>query len=1094
MTSRPPHIQSDRDHVETSRLLFSAMVNNSEDAIVVSSPDGTITKLNPAAERLYGYPAGEAVGKPESILIPPERIQEHERVLERVRQGEIVRHFKGEGLRSDGIRLALVLDVVPVQDSNSSLVSTIFLARPLDASAPETESQDSFVSETEARFRSLVESSPDGILVHRHGQFLYANSVALRMYGAASLEQLQTRNVVDLIHPDDREAIRVRIQQGQEGQEIPLRETKLLSLDGRVMEVETTGSRIEFHREPAVQIIIRDVTDRKRKERELRRLSRTMRALSNSSQAMMRASDESSYLKEVCKIVVEDCGHEMVWIGFAEDDEQKTVRPVASAGFESGYLDALHITWADSDRGRGPTGRAIRTGQPALCRNMLTDPEFEPWRAAALQRGYASSIVFPLMVEGRAIGAVNIYSREPDPFSPDEVNLLAELAADLAYGLGAIRLRIVHMEDEIRYRALIETAPDAIIVYRESQFLFANSAAVRLYGAKSFEELARHNVLDLVSGSDREHSAQRIRRAMAGERVPPRAIRLSRIDGEEITVEAMAAPIEYQGKRAVQAVVRDVTARIKMEEELKKAHEELEQKVVERTAELAKSEERLRFIMDNMSEGCMILGFDWTYLYVNDSAARQGHGERGKLLGHTMLEMYPGVERTGVFEGYKKCMIDRVSLRFESAFTFADASVNWFEFSVDPVPEGIFVLTVDITDRRRALEELDRRNRELLTFHTISEIVLSPRSLEESYDEIVDEVRAATGFPIAGIGIFDVARQVVILRGQRAIPGQDERPLLELPMDQSPSGVVIQTGKPFILTHLLENTNYRLSGLRRSGAQTFVGYPMKVGPKIIGCLNLIHTDNITISEQMGRWIQSLANYVAVLTERKRGEEDLRVSREQLRALSLHTQSAIEDERKRIAREIHDELGQELSLLQLELGMLTDQLPKSEKSVLSKAKSMTKLIDSSIRSVQRISTDLRPTLLDNLGLGAAVDWAVREFHKKTKIRCQVNIEPPDLKLDQERSTALFRIMQETLTNVLRHAGASRVTVRLTKHHDVAVLTIRDNGVGIPAERVNDPGSVGLSGMRERVRPWNGSVVIEGRPAKGTEITVTVSLQP
>jgi PAS domain S-box-containing protein len=954
------------------------------------------------------------------------------------------------------------------------------------------DSHKSILSETESRFQSLVESSPDGIIVHRFGKFLYANSVALRLYRADSLEHLQSKSVLDLIHPDDRDAILARIQQGQEGQLVPLRETKILSMNGHVTEVETTGSRIVFQGEQAVQIIIHDITERKRKELELRKLNRTLKALSNSSQAMMRAIDESSYLSEVCRIVVEDCHHAMVWIGFSEHDENKTVRPVVSAGFEQGYLGTLNLTWGDTERGRGPTGSAIRTGRVAVCRNILTDSNFKPWREEALKRGYASSIVLPLMVEGKAVGAINIYSRDPDPFSPDEVNLLSELASDLSYGLAAIRLRTAHTEAEDRYRALVETAPDAIIVHRDDHFLYANSAALRLYGAKSFEDLAAHTILDLVHRGDRDQSARRIQGAMKGDNLPPRATAILRLDGQEITVEAMAAPITYQGKIAVQAIIRDITVRRRMEEALQKAHRELEQKVVERTTDLAKSEERLRFIMDNMSEGCMILGFDWTYLYVNASAARQGHGKREELIGRTMLEMYPGVERSEVFAGYRRSMTERTPLRFESAFTFADGMTNWFEFSVDPVPEGIFVLTVDVTERRRSLEELDRRNRELLTFHKISEIVLSTRSLEQSYDDIVDEICAATGFPIAGIGIYDETRRMILLRGLRTIPSQADRPLLELSVDETPSGVVIQTGKPYVETHLLENTKYRLSGLRRSGAQTFVGYPMKVGQKTIGCLNLIHTDNIIISEQMGRWIESLANYVAVMTERKRAEEELRTSREQLRALSVYTQSAIEEERKRIAREIHDELGQELSLLQLELGLLSDQLPKSPKTLLSKAKAMTDLIDSSIRSVQRISTDLRPTLLDNLGLGAAVEWAVREFQKKTRIRCQVSVEPADLKLDQDRSTAVFRIMQETLTNILRHAKASHVTIRLEKHLESVVLTVRDDGEGIPADKIKDPHSVGLAGMRERVRPWNGTLVISGRPAQGTDVIVTLPL--
>ena len=116
-----------------------------------------------------------------------------------------------------------------------------------------------------------------------------------------------------------------------------------------------------------------DITERKKREEELHRLNRTLKANSHSDQAMMRATDESEYLDEICRIVVEDCGHAMVWIGFAEEDEAKTVRPVAYAGFEKGYLETMKITWADTERGRGPTGIAIRTGKPSMCRNMLTD-------------------------------------------------------------------------------------------------------------------------------------------------------------------------------------------------------------------------------------------------------------------------------------------------------------------------------------------------------------------------------------------------------------------------------------------------------------------------------------------------------------------------------------------------------------------------------------------------------------------------------------------------------------------------------------------------------------------------------------------------
>jgi PAS domain S-box-containing protein len=191
-----------------------------------------------------------------------------------------------------------------------------------------------------------------------------------------------------------------------------------------------------------------EVSARKKREQELQSLNRTLKALSKSAQVIMQARDESEYLQKVCDIIINDCGHTMVWIGFAENDEDKSVRPVAYSGFEKGYLETLKLTWADTRQGRGPTGMAIRTGQVSFCRNMLTDPAFEPWRKEALKRGYKSSIVLPLMDKDRAFGALNIYSKEPDPFSPDEVSLLTELTNDLSFGILSIRLRIARDKAE----------------------------------------------------------------------------------------------------------------------------------------------------------------------------------------------------------------------------------------------------------------------------------------------------------------------------------------------------------------------------------------------------------------------------------------------------------------------------------------------------------------------------------------------------------------------------------------------------------------------------------------------------------------------
>ncbi len=232
-------------------------------------------------------------------------------------------------------------------------------------------------------------------------------------------------------------------------------------------------------------------------------------------------------------------------------------------------------------------------------------------------------------------------------------------------------------------------------------------------------------------------------------------------------------------------------------------------------------------------------------------------------------------------------------------------------------------------------------------------------------------------------------------------------------------------------------------------------------------------------------------------KRDRAEEALRKSKEQLRTLAIHLQSIREDERARISREIHDELGQTLTALKMDLLWLRGKLEAQGGAVtplLQTINSMVGLIDSLIQTIRRISTELRPRVLDDLGLIAAIEWQTNEFRSRMGIACRFTSTVEELDLDKDRATAVFRILQETLTNVARHAKATHVEIRLDIKDRVLVLEVKDNGIGIVEDALDKITSLGLLGMKERALVFGGEVNFHGIPGSGTTVAIRIPVQP
>jgi signal transduction histidine kinase len=235
----------------------------------------------------------------------------------------------------------------------------------------------------------------------------------------------------------------------------------------------------------------------------------------------------------------------------------------------------------------------------------------------------------------------------------------------------------------------------------------------------------------------------------------------------------------------------------------------------------------------------------------------------------------------------------------------------------------------------------------------------------------------------------------------------------------------------------------------------------------------------------------LKSKVAVFVELHRKSERLRESEDKLRRLAAHLISVREEERAHIAREIHDELGQVLTGLKMEVGWLAKRL--TEPALVEKTESMGRLIDSTVQTVRKIATGLRPEMLDDMGLVAAVGWQAKEFQKRTGIRVRASLPPEGTRLDGNISTTMFRIFQEILTNVARHARATRVDLELTVGPERVALEVTDNGVGIPEADLNGKKSLGLLGMHERALLFGGEVRISGAPGHGTRVSVSIPMR-
>jgi signal transduction histidine kinase len=346
------------------------------------------------------------------------------------------------------------------------------------------------------------------------------------------------------------------------------------------------------------------------------------------------------------------------------------------------------------------------------------------------------------------------------------------------------------------------------------------------------------------------------------------------------------------------------------------------------------------------------------------------------------------------------------------------------------------------------------------------------------------------GYPHVALYTLDQEREELLLRASVGASGPGPTHGHQAGLDQDLVDRVAERGECLLVNDLSADLPSPVPGEETVTIRSELAVPLRLGGKVVGVLEVQSPRPDAFDQNDVMVMETLSDQIATAIHNAELYEAERAAQERLRDLAGYLETARERERTHIAREIHDEFGQALTALKMDLAWLSRHLPATSSPLLDKAEAMSELIDATIQMVRRIATDLRPGILDHLGLVAAIEWQAQEVASRAGFACELSLEDLELDLDPDLATAVFRIFQETLTNVARHAEATAIRVVFRARRDELMLLVKDNGRGMTEGQHTAPQSLGLLGTQERARSWGGEVMYESAPGQGTTVTVRV----
>ena len=582
------------------------------------------------------------------------------------------------------------------------------------------------------------------------------------------------------------------------------------------------------------------ITQYKKTAETLRRTERALKTISECDKVLVHATSEPKLLENICRVITEIGGYRLVWVGFAENDAAKSVRYAARAGCDEGYLEQAKITWADTERGRGPTGIAIRTGQIVVCNDFLNDLNLAVWREAARERGFASSMVLPLQNAGKTFGVLTLYAGEVNAFNPTEVELLKDLADDLAYGIQAQRAQAERQaaeaalnESEQRFRAMLEQAPMAVNISRDGISLYANRRFGEMFKLEREEQWIGRSVVEYFAPQGREASRERIRRRALGLPVDTEfEAEGLRTDGTQFPMQLTVASIQLPDGAAHMAFISDITER-------KRAAEHLDM---------------LKLSVDKHFDGAYWMDTDNRFVYVNNAGCQALGYAREELLGSPVQMIAPRATEEALKKVWEQLRKDGF-FSTESVHRRKDGS----EFPVEIVATHVQFgsrefncgFARDITERKQAEENqrktnarIQHLNQILHAIQNVSHVLNHEKNPQELLTAVCESLVKARGYVTVWVGQPEAGSKKVRVAAHSGVDSAFLQHAAitwdDSPLGQGPTGIAMRERRVAVFDDIANDPRFApwRDAVVAGGSASVASIPILHGERLWGVLTI----------------------------------------------------------------------------------------------------------------------------------------------------------------------------------------------------------------------------------------------------------------